>query len=379
MGTGDFTHPEWFRMMREELVQNQQGLYEVRGVRTFRPVALIPTSEIACIYKRGGQVRRLHVIIIMPTLESVDKLNSRLSIIGNLKADGRPILGLDAEELLKIVLDVDERGMLIPAHAWTPWFAVFGSKSGFDSLEEAFGDMAKYVTAIETGLSSDPAMNWRLSKLDNIVLTSNSDAHSLENLGREANVMIRGDGMTYDRLRSILQGKLPKDFLYTIEFFPEEGKYHCDGHAPCKVRLTSEETKRLGGVCPKCKKQITIGVLSRVEELADRKASEVPKNKISFKSIVPLREVIGDVLGVGRASKRVVAMYARLVPVVGTEFEVLLHASLESIAKNSTMDIAAAIERMRRGDVHVEPGYDGIYGVVSVAGETDKKMQATLF
>src|SRR3990167_11025397 len=345
VGTGDFTHPEWFKMMRQELKQNEHGFYEVKSVKTFRPVEFVPTTEISCIYKKNGAVRRLHLLIIAPTLEIVEKLNSRLEKIGNIHSDGRPILGLDAKELLKIMLDVSGECLMIPAHAWTPWFSIFGSKSGFGTVEECFEELSPHVTSIETGLSSDPPMNWRLSKLDNIVLVSNSDAHSLDNLGREANVFKRGEGMTYQRLINILRGQKKDDFLYTIEFYPEEGKYHYDGHAACGVRLTPEETERLDGRCPKCKKLVTVGVLSRVNKLADRAVNQKILNRVPFKSIVPLREILAEVLNVGKHTKSVEAVYQSLVPRLGSEFDVLIHVPVTDIAAAGSQEIALAVEK----------------------------------
>src|SRR3990167_6552276 len=310
-------------MMKNELQQNDLGFYEVKNVKTFRPVEFVPTAEISCIYSKNGAVRRLHLLVVAPTFEIVEKINRRLEAIGNIHSDGRPILGLDAKELLKIMLDVSDECLMIPAHAWTPWFSIFGSKSGFDSIEECFEELAPHITAIETGLSSDPSMNWRLSKLDNIVLVSNSDAHSLDNLGREANVFSRGEGMTYERLINILRGQNKDDFLYTIEFYPEEGKYYFDGHAACGVRLAPEETERHGGRCSKCQKFVTVGVLSRVKKLADRSLRENPSGKnsserVTFKSIVPLREILAEVLGVGKKTKAVSQIYQSLVPKLGS-------------------------------------------------------------
>ena len=380
VGTGDFTHPEWFRMMQRELTQNNSGLYEVQGVKTFRPVEFVPTSEVACIYSKGGKVRRLHMLTVAPTLEIVEKINAKLATIGNIHSDGRPILGLDAKELLRIVLDVSPECLVIPAHAWTPWFSVFGSKSGFDSLQECFEELTPYIYAIETGLSSDPLMNWRLSALDTITLVSNSDAHSLDNLGREANVFSRGEGMSYQRLCNIIMKKEAGGFLSTIEFYPEEGKYHLDGHAACHVRLTPEATRRAAGRCPTCGKPVTVGVLSRVNDLADRALSEV-RDHVPYKSIVPLREIIAEVLDVGKHTKRVDAVYRSFVPMLGTEFEVLLHVPLASIASVATAGVAEAIEKMRRGDIIIEPGYDGIFGVVRMYndGERPTTTQRALF
>ncbi|KKU48279.1 hypothetical protein A3H10_02925 [Candidatus Uhrbacteria bacterium RIFCSPLOWO2_12_FULL_46_10] len=381
VGTGDFTHPEWFQMMKNELQQNDLGFYEVKNVKTFRPVEFVPTAEISCIYSKNGAVRRLHLLVVAPTFEIVEKINRRLEAIGNIHSDGRPILGLDAKELLKIMLDVSDECLMIPAHAWTPWFSIFGSKSGFDSIEECFEELASHITSIETGLSSDPPMNWRLSKLDNITLVSNSDAHSLDNLGREANVFKRGEGMIYQRLINILRGQNKDDFLYTIEFYPEEGKYHFDGHAVCGVRLTPEETERYGGRCPKCQKLATVGVLNRVNELADQSGNDKISGRTSFKSIVPLREILAEVLNVGKHTKSVDAVYRSLVPRLGSEFDVLIYASIADIAAVGSKEIALAVEKMRERDIEVVPGYDGVFGTVHIFKEGERHLmkQDTLF
>lgn len=377
LGTGDFTHPAWFAMMQEDLEMNDRGFYESRSAHPRTPVDIIPTAEIACIYKKHGKVRRLHMLVVAPTLGVVEVINRRLGEIGNLKADGRPILGLDAQELAKIVLDVSPQCLVIPAHAWTPWFSVFGSKSGFDSLEECFDDMAKEIPAIETGLSSDPLMNARLSSLDSVTLLSNSDAHSLENLGREATVFSADAPMTYDRFSQMIWRHVP-GYLGTIEFFPEEGKYHVDGHATCNVRLTPAETKQHHGRCPSCGKAITVGVLHRVDDLADR-VDAMPK--FSFQSIVPLREVLGEVVGVGKKSKAVDRLYRQLVPVVGTEFDVLLSVPIATIAAAAGAVVADAIDRVRAGKLVISPGYDGVYGTVRIyeEGKRPGKHQVPLF
>jgi len=378
IGTGDFTHPEWFKMMHNELEQSAGGFYKVKNCQIYREVNFVPTAEIACIYSKGGKVRRLHIIIVAPTLEVVEKINNRLAEIGNLKADGRPILGLDAKILLKIVLDISPDCLVIPAHAWTPWFSVFGSKSGFDSLEECFEELTKYIPAIETGLSSDPPMNWRLSALDKVSLVSNSDAHSLDNLGREANVFKTGSGLSYSRLVNIIRQKEKNSFLYTIEFHPEEGKYHVDGHAPCGVRLMPNQTVKYGGRCPKCQKLITVGVLSRVNDLADKK---VPSSRVPYKYIVPLREIISEVVGVGKKSKAVDKVYRALIPSLGTEFELLIYTPISAIEDHGFKDLAVAIDKMRRGDMVILPGYDGVFGTVKIfkENETRKTKQESLF
>lgn len=295
----------------------------------------------------------------------------------NLKSDGRPILGLTAKELLEIMLGVDERMVMIPAHAWTPWFGVFGSKSGYDSLEDCFEELTSNIFAIETGLSSDPAMNWRWSKLDNITLVSNSDAHSCAKLGREANVMRFNSekDVTYDNIMRIIKNGSREEFLYTIEFYPEEGKYHYDGHRDCQFVCAPEETARLKGVCPVCKKLLTVGVENRVHELSDRDASSVNKiagKKISYKSLVPLPEIIADTLQVGVSSKAVKKEYDSLIKNFGSEFNILLNISEDEIKKASSERIAAAIAKVRAGDINIKPGYDGEFGVVKVWGEGER-------
>ncbi|PJE76203.1 DNA helicase UvrD [Candidatus Uhrbacteria bacterium CG10_big_fil_rev_8_21_14_0_10_48_11] len=381
MGTGDFTHPGWRRLLHEELEQSSSGFYRARGVATIAPVEFVPSVEISCIYSKGGKVRRQHVLVIVPTLKVADALAKRLEKIGNLMADGRPILGLDAKELLKIVLDTTPDALVIPAHAWTPWFSLFGSKSGFDSIEECFEELTPHIPAIETGLSSDPPMNWRLSALDGIRLLSNSDAHSLDNLGREANVFKRGSGLTYQRLLAIVRGVESDGFLSTIEFYPEEGKYYTDGHAACKLRLTPEETKRYGGRCPKCGRLITVGVLSRVNDLADRKPATTFSGRVPFNYIVPLREIIAEVLGVGKKTKRVAVVYDALVPKLGTEFDLLLSVPISTIYEAGFLEVAKAIERVRLKKIKIVAGYDGVFGIVSVSegNAVKKKKQKKLF
>ncbi|MFA5954373.1 MAG: endonuclease Q family protein [Patescibacteria group bacterium] len=380
MGTGDFTHPGWRRMMHDELQESSSGFYQLRQNKKSLPVEFVPSVEISCIYSKNGKVRRQHVLIIVPTLNAADTLSKRLEQIGNLAADGRPILGLDAKELLKITLDIAPTALVIPAHAWTPWFSLFGSKSGFDSIEECFEELAPHISAIETGLSSDPPMNWRLSALDHVTLVSNSDAHSLDNLGREANVFKKGKGLTYERLRAILRQEERGGFLYTIEFYPEEGKYHADGHAVCGVRLQPEETKKYGGRCPKCGRPITVGVLSRVQILADRALTNKRDGRVPFRYIVPLREIIAEVIGIGKKTKGVARVYDALVPTLGTEFEVLLEVPTSAIKAAGFPEIAEAVHRVRTGKVTVLPGYDGIFGTVSVGAPGHKqKTQTPLF
>ncbi len=367
VGTGDFTHPAWFAGMQKELQPHDSGFYTIKKSEIY----FVPTAEISCIYKRGGKVRRVHIIVVAPTLEVVKKINTKLASIGNIHSDGRPILGLDAEELAKIVFDASPDCLVVPAHAWTPWFAVFGSESGFDSLEECFGETTKYIYAIETGLSSDPGMNWRLSQLDRIALLSNSDAHSLANLGREANVFDFPE-LTHHAFVNAIRTKNQKQFLHTIEFFPEEGKYHVDGHRACSVRLTPQETKKHKGLCPKCKKPVTVGVLYRIDTLADRKEGEKPKSAIPYKNIVPLQEIIAEAFGVRKQSKKVQAAYEKMVA-RKSEFEMLLDVSydvLSSIAGDRR--IVDGIRRVREGKLTILPGYDGEYGTIRIFNDAER-------
>ena len=281
-----------------------------------------------------------------------------------MKSDGRPIIGIDSKEVLKIVLDAHEDCMVIPAHAWTPWFSVFGSKSGFNSIQECFDEYAKYIYAIETGLSSDPAMNWRLSQLDNRTLISNSDSHSLAKIGREANVF--DTEVSYKGIAEAIKKKDPSKFLFTVEFFPEEGKYHYDGHRLCQVSMKPEESKEHNNVCPKCGRPLTIGVLNRVAELADRPEGTTPQGTTPFKSLIPLEEIIADALGVGVISRRVREEYEKLIHTLGSEFEILLNADQSSLQSATLPEIAEGIIRVRERRVQIEPGYDGEYGKIKI-------------
>lgn len=369
MGTGDFTHPLWFKELQEQLEPAEEGLYKLKGKET--ATRFLFTSEISCIYSKGGQVRRIHLILVSPSVAAVEKINARLGWIGNLKSDGRPILGIDAKEVLKIVLEADPNCMVIPAHAWTPWFSVFGSKSGFNSLEECFDEYTKHIYAIETGLSSDPAMNWRLSALDKIALLSNSDSHSLEKIGREVNVF--DTEVSYPALMEAIKTKDPKKFLFTVEFFPEEGKYHYDGHRLCQVSMAPAESKKNNNVCPKCKRPLVIGVLNRVEELADRPEGFIPPGSIPFKSLIPLQEIIADALGVNVGTKQGKAEYEKLVQAFGNEFAVLLDADVDTLKQTTSPEIAEGVRRVREGKVSIEPGYDGEYGKIEIFKKGEQK------
>ncbi len=374
-GTSDAFHPAWREEIGTELEALGDGVFALRGNRSTTRFLL--STEISCIYKRGEQVRRVHHIILFPSLEALDRLTQTLNDRGcNLKSDGRPIVGLDSEELLKMTLDADPACMLIPAHVWTPWFALFGSKSGFDSIEECFGGMSPHIYAIETGLSSDPKMNARLSALDSIFLVSNSDAHSARNLGREANVF-EMDKPSYGELRRIFVEHDREKFIETIEFFPEEGKYHADGHRDCKFWCQPEETKKLKGRCPTCGRPLTIGVLHRVSELADR----APEDELPVqphRSIIPLTELISDVVGVGKNSKRVLREYDAIINEGRSEFDVLLNVPKNELENVASSEIVDAIMAARAGQVDLTPGYDGEYGVIRPRSSTPKAEQAAL-
>jgi uncharacterized protein (TIGR00375 family) len=385
VATGDFTHPAWFSHIKEQLEPTGTGLFKIKeetfssrrsdlsiASSTVGDIRFILGTEISCIYKQGDKCRRIHVNIFFPEIKDVEQFNATLEKMGcNLKSDGRPIIGLSAKDLARISLEINPKAIIIPAHAWTPWFSIFGSKSGFDSIEECFGEYVKNIFAIETGLSSDPPMNWRLSTLDKIVLVSNSDAHSLANLGREANVF-DWDNPSYDEFYNTLKNHDKKKFLSTIEFFPEEGKYHLDGHASCKVVMEPSETKKNKGLCPVCKKPMTIGVFNRVAEIADREKGELD-NHIPYKSIVPLQEIIAEAFDVGKGSKRVQAEYFNIIKKGDTEFKVLLDLSKEELAKIAEPIIVEGIMRVREGKLFIEPGYDGIYGTVKIFRPKERK------
>ena len=390
LATGDFTHPGWFAQLTEKLVPAEPGLFALRTDLVREQDQKVPEScradvrflletEVSCIYKKDGRVRKVHHLIFAPSFEAAARISARLGEIGNIRSDGRPILGLDSRELLAIVRESSPEAYLVPAHAWTPHFAVFGSESGFDSLEECFGDLASQIFAIETGLSSDPAMNRRLSALDGIALISNSDAHSPEKLGREANVF--DCELSYAGIFSAIRERDPKRFLKTLEFFPQEGKYHADGHRKCGARLEPAETLRRKGLCPTCGKPVTVGVLHRVEKLADRKPGRQPEGSAPFESLIPLKEALGQVLRVGAGSVKVDALYHRLLARFGNEFHILRELPVARLADEGLPLLALALERMRQGRVEVLPGYDGEYGTISLLADKDftPKAQLSLF
>lgn len=394
LATSDFTHPGWRKELEAHLEPAEEGLFKVRAgmdaeawegsyaraprAADARDVRFMLGTELSCIYKQGEKTRRLHLLVLMPTLRAVDALIVGLEDAGcNLRSDGRPILGVSAKEVLDRCLSIDARSMVIPAHAWTPWYSVFGSMSGFDSLRDCFGDLAQHIHAIETGLSSDPMMNWRLSQLDDVMLISDSDAHGLRNLGREANVFDL-DMLSYDTITDVLRKRQYERFAYTIEFYPEEGKYHADGHRACGFSCDPAETDRRKGLCPRCGKPLTRGVLGRVHALADHPYGRKPEPRVPYRSIIPLEEIIADALGKTKAAKPVFAAYAALLENAGTEFHVLLDAPLDQVAAASTARIAEAVGRVREGRCNITPGYDGEFGKVKVFEEAVRRLQGGL-
>jgi len=382
MATGDFTHPAWFSEIKEKLEPAEPGLFKLKkqfkkpGLSgNFPETRFILTVEISGIYSRPSttlgasplttginKTYRIHNLIFSPDLETAAKINSRLGLIGKLSSDGRPILGLDTRELAKIIFNINPKAVIIPAHAWTPWFSLFGSMSGFNSIEECFGEYSKYIFAIETGLSSDPKMNWRLSQLDNIALISNSDSHSLERIGREANIF--NIELSYDSIISAIKSRDLEKFVATIEFFPEEGKYHFDGHRACGVVFSPEETKKHNNICPECGRKLTIGVLNRVHELADRPDGYHAEDRVPFHYIVQLDEIIAKSLGMGSASQRVKSEYENIIKIFGGEFKILMEKGLDELSyEGINPKIIGGIASLREGKVRFDPpGFDGQYG-----------------
>ncbi len=379
VATGDFTHPKWLRQIKEQLQPAEPGLFKLK--KKYQPQTFITTNsseprfmlvtEISTIYTKNNRVRKIHSLVFMPSLEAVEKFNAQLSWIGNLKSDGRPILGLDVKELLKISLGASPESMLVPAHIWTPWFSLFGSRSGFDSLEEAFEDLSSRVYAAETGLSSDPPMNWRLSTLDRLTLISNSDAHSPRKLGREANILEAE--LSYKSIIETIKKGDPKTFLTTIEFFPQEGKYHYDGHRNCGIVFSPAESRNNKGICPKCGKPLTLGVMYRVEQLADRPEGFQPPNRPQYISLIPLEEIVADTLGQHPGTKAVESEYQRLIEIFGNEFSLLLDIPLSQIQQQSNATLAKAIKKVREKRLKIVPGYDGVFGKIKIFDNTEKQ------
>jgi len=387
VGTGDCTHPGWVSELRDKLTEAPgEGLYQLRPdlqqmvnetvpPACRGPVRFLLSGEISCIYKKDGRTRKLHHLILMPNMDAVDRLNRRLDRIGNIASDGRPILGLDSKDLLEITLEASEMAFFIPAHIWTPWFSLFGSKSGFDTIEACFEDLTPHIHALETGLSSDPPMNRRLSALDPYLLVSNSDAHSPAKLGREANLF----DTELDYAHIIQAMKTGSGFSGTIEFFPEEGKYHLDGHRNCGARLHPDETFRLEGLCPVCGRPVTVGVLHRTYELSDRANPSLSK---AFDSLIPLSEILSEILECGPDTRRTMGLYERLLAKLGPELKILMNMPLDRIEESGGPVLAEAIRRMRSRRVLCDAGYDGQYGTVHLFQTSEKKAvagQAALF
>ena len=368
LGTGDFTHPDWLKEIEAKAIESDSGFLQCNGMN------FVLSAEVSCIYSQGGRGRRIHLVVLCPSLEIASQVNEKLAKKGNLRSDGRPIFGMGAIEMAEIVLGVSEKNLVIPAHAWTPWFSVFGSMSGFDSLKECFGGLESKIYAIETGLSSDPAMNWRLSSLDRLQLLSNSDSHSPEKIGREANVFDLAR-MTYDELYEAIRYKEKGKLKCTYEFYPEEGKYHYDGHRNCNVSFSPEETKKRNGICPVCKKPLTIGVMNRVEQLADRSDGFKPKGAAPFESLVPLKEILAEVYGKKASTKAVEEAYYPLIKHFGNEFAVL-HAKHDELKKAGGERLAEAIRRVEEGRVKKVAGYDGEYGKIIIFDEKEKEREA---
>lgn len=358
MGTGDFTHHLWLEELKHKFEDTGNGLFK------FKDTHFILSSEISCIYSKGGRTYRIHAVILSPSFKTVDKINERLGRLGNLASDGRPILGLDAAELAKIIFDIDELNMIIPGHIWTPWFSLFGSMSGFNKIEDCFEGETTKIFALETGLSSDPAMNWRLSALDRFSLVSNSDSHSPSRIGREANIF--DCELDYKTIREVLMTKDTKRFIRTIEFFPEEGKYHFDGHRLCGVRFSPEETRAHKGRCPQCGKSLTVGVMNRVEQLADRPEGYVPAQNTPFTRLIPLDEIIAEVKHMSATSAAVEREYRSAISKFSSEIEILLKASSGDLLKRLPKAIAEAVLKVRQGNVAILAGYDGEYGKISI-------------
>jgi len=380
VGTGDFTHPKWTEEIETQLVETEPGLYSLADGSS--KTRFLLSVEISSIYKQGGKVRRVHNVVLSPSIDAAKRLIGSLKARDcNLGSDGRPIVGLSSKDLLTLALESDARTLFVPAHAWTPWFAIFGSESGFDSIEECFGvDLAKEIHAIETGLSSDPPMNWRLSALDSVLLVSNSDAHSLRNLGREANRMDL-ETLSFDSFASVLKKRDRDRFIETLEFFPEEGKYHADGHRDCGVRSSPSETKKTGGKCPVCGKSLTVGVLTRVEKLADRPEGFRPETAVPFRHLIPLEETIAETLGKGKGTKSVLEIYDRMTTEIAPEFELLLEYPLADLKDKVPDLLIEALRRVRAGEVEVAAGYDGEFGTIKIFSDDDRArpVQKNLF
>jgi len=364
VGTGDFTHPFWREYLKQTLSPVAPGIFK------YGKTLFLLTAEVSNVFYKEGKLRKIHNIIFAPSFEVAERISKRLEKFGDLYSDGRPTLKLEAKDLVKLVMEVDESAFIVPSHVWTPWFSLFGANSGFDSIEECFEEMTGYIFALETGLSSDPAMNWQVSSLDRFALISNSDAHSPSKLAREANVFSKF--IDYYKIRDVLAEKDKNLFCYTVEFFPQEGKYHWDGHRKCGVSLSPASSIKRKNFCPKCGKKLTIGVMHRVKVLADREEGFVPPSAIPFKRVVPLREIIAEALHKGGDTKTVDDTYTRIVDYCGGEIKALLESSLEDLSGIVPDRVIEGIKRVREGKVKIKCGYDGVYGEVKIFDEEEQ-------
>ncbi|MDH4217635.1 MAG: endonuclease Q family protein [Candidatus Aminicenantes bacterium] len=386
LATGDFTHPEWLFLAKEKLEPAGNGFFRLKNILfpengylrsipiSSEDLSFILTAELSFIYSKKGKVRKIHILLLAPDFESVDKINSKLSCIGNLRSDGRPILGMDAKDFVKIVANTCPRCVVIPAHIWTPWFSLFGANSGFDVIEDCFEEMTPFIFALETGLSSDPSMNWRLSALDKYALVSNSDAHSPSKIGREANVF--STESSYDALVDAIKSKDPTKFLHTIEFFPEEGKYHYDGHRKCHVIFSPQETIQHKYICPRCGGKITVGVMHRVESLSDRDRGYFSPTRIPYKNLIPLNEIVAQALDKTSECKSVWDLYFRFIHEFQDEHTILTEVPIDQLARLSPERVSVAIDRMRKGQVKIIPGHDGEFGKIRLFDEDKEEEEA---
>ena len=373
VGTADWTHPLWLRELKENLVETGEGIFAAKN--DLQGPKFLLATEISNIYSQGGKGRRIHNLVLASSFATVEKINAALRSRGaNLLSDGRPIIGLSARDLAELVFGVDKDCLIVPAHVWTPWFSLYGSKSGFDSIKECFGEFASNIYAVETGLSSSPGMNWRIEELDNRSIVSFSDAHSAAKLGRETTIFeiqempaLRDSSgikkLSYEDIKEAIK---EQKIASTIEFYPEEGKYHYTGHRNCQVRHSPGDSKKLGTTCPVCGRPLTVGVMHRVEELAARPADFSPENRPPYQMLVPLMEILAEALGSGVSSQKVINEYNYLTNNFGSEFKVLLKTPVGEIAKISGERAAEGIKKVRVGDIVVEPGYDGVFGRVKI-------------
>ncbi|OGE24323.1 hypothetical protein A2688_00065, partial [Candidatus Daviesbacteria bacterium RIFCSPHIGHO2_01_FULL_38_8] len=379
IGTGDFLHPMWFAELKKYLKEGASGIHDFEGTK------FLLTNEISCIYSDKGKTRRIHIVVLMPSFDSVDRLQKEfLGRKINISSDGRPIVGLSAKELCEMIWSIEKKAVIIPAHIWTPWFSLYGSESGYDFFKECFEELSDKIFAIETGLSSEPAMNWRIADLDNKSIVSFSDAHSLPKIGRE--VTIFKGNLSYDELVDDLK---KQNLVGTIEFFPEEGKYHYSGHRNCGVVYSAEELSKKGDICPVCKKRLTVGVMTRVQDLAVRtekdlklinengviKSQAFPERP-GFRMLVQLQEIIAQALSTSVGTQKVKAIYEKLVTNVDTELKILTKTPLDLISMVAGEKIAEGIDQVRQGKLTIKPGYDNTYGVVKIWDENEEEESA---